>query len=134
MKPSQLRPLAVGFVWGCLVGLTPFFEPISTEARLCLGLGLFSTYFSIGAFVTVIPTFAPRPLLGAAIGFFYSIPGAIFTMTPYPLRDDAPAYFLEFASGGFRAFTLTLLFGTVVGLTCALAKPKSTTEPALRAW
>jgi hypothetical protein len=34
---------------------------------------------------------------------------------PYPLVEDAPAYYREFVGGGSRALMLTLLFGSLAG-------------------
>ena len=119
-------PLLVGCAWGVLTGITPFFQPIAPAARLALGLGLGLSYASIGALVAVLPDFGVGPgrrwLQGALAGLLYSVPGAVFTMVPYPLREDAPRYWREFAAGGWRAFGLTLAFGAVVGATCGLAR------------
>ena len=116
----------VGLAWGLLVGATPFFQPLDFTARCTLGLGLGLSYASIGLLVAVLPDFHPqtrgRWLLGAVAGLLYSVPGAVFTMVPYPLRDDAPRYWREFAAGGWRAFGLTLGFGMLVGATCGLAR------------
>ena len=116
----------VGLAWGLLVGVTPFFQPLDFAARWTLGLGLGLSYASIGLLVAVVPSFSGRQdrrwLLGAIVGLLYSVPGAVFTMVPYPLRDDAPRYWHEFAAGGWRAFVLTLGFGVVVGATCGLAR------------
>jgi hypothetical protein len=126
MKRDWIGPAVVGLVWGLLVGVTPSFQPISGEAKVALGLGLGLTYLSIGVLVGLLPMpgreWWARILFGAVVGILYSIPGAIFTMTPYPLAEDAPEYFREFASGGWRAFALTLGFGAVVGLTSGLAR------------
>lgn len=118
----------IGLAWGAFVGATPFFQSIGLVAQLTLGLGLFLTYLSVGLLLKIIPfpsfvqTNTTKFLWGALFGVLYSLPGAIFTMTPYPLADDAPAYFREFAAGGIRAFTLTLVFGAVVGATCLLGR------------
>ena len=114
----------VGLAWGMLVGITPFFQPLDLTARCSLGLGLGLSYASIGLLVAVLPDFYTerRWLLGAVAGLLYSVPGAVFTMVPYPLRDDASRYWHEFAAGGWRAFGLTLCFGMVVGATCGLAR------------
>lgn len=115
-------PAFVGLFWGVLVGATPFFQPLEFGARLALGLGLGLSYASIGLLVAVLPGFRASPgrrwRLGAITGLLYSVPGAVFTMVPYPLRADAPSYWREFAAGGWRAFGLTLGFGAVVGATC----------------
>ena len=116
----------VGLAWGLLVGATPFFQPLDFTARCTLGLGLGLSYASVGLLVAVLPDFllglGRRWLLGGMAGLLYSVPGAVFTMVPYPLRDDAPRYWREFAAGGWRAFGLTLAFGAVVGATCGLAR------------
>ena len=119
-------PLIIGGVWGVVTGLTPFFQPIEPAARWALGLGLGLTYLAIGLLVALLPYGAAvgRRLWrqGALTGLIYSVPGAVFTMAPYPLREDAPRYWKEFAAGGLRAFCLTLCFGAVVGATCGLAR------------
>ncbi len=116
----------VGLAWGLLVGATPFFQPLEFVARCTLGLGLGLSYASIGLLVAVLPEFSAgsgrRWLPGAVAGLLYSVPGAVFTMVPYPLREDAPRYWHEFAAGGWRAFGLTLGFGMLVGATCGLAR------------
>lgn len=122
------RCAGIGLGWGVLVGVTPFLEPIEAKAQLTLGLGLCLTYFSIGLLLDVIPlpfwvrSTGTKIFWGAVFAALYSLPGAIFTMTPYPLAEDAPKYFLEFASGDWRAFGLTLAFGGVVGATSILGK------------
>ena len=122
-------PVLVGCVWGVATGITPFFQPIEPAARWALGLGLGLTYATIGLLVALLPFGSTgsrrRWLPGALTGLLYSVPGAVFTMAPYPLRADAPRYWQEFAAGGVRAFCLTLLFGTVVGATCGLARKRS---------
>ena len=116
----------VGLLWGLLVGATPFFQELEPTARWTLGLGLGLSYASIGLLVAVLPDFGLGPVrrwrLGAVAGLLYSVPGAVFTMVPYPLREDAPRYWREFAAGGWRAFGLTLAVGAVVGATCGLAR------------
>ena len=119
--------LTAGCIWGAVTGLTPFFQPIEPAARWALGLGLGLTYATIGLLVSLLPDFhAPGGrrlwLQGVLTGLLYSAPGAVFTMAPYPLREDAPRYWKEFAAGGIRAFCLTLFFGAVVGATCGLAR------------
>ncbi len=120
----QRGPLLVGLAWGLLVGVTPFFQPLELAARWTLGLGLGLSYASIGLLVAVLPDFGSvrRWPSGGVAGLLYSVPGAVFTMVPYPLRADAPRYWREFAAGGWRAFALTLGFGAVVGATCGLAR------------
>ncbi len=131
MTPEPLRPdtrisygpILVGIGWGLLTGATPFFQPIEPAARLALGLGLGLTYLSVGVLVAFLvrANQTRRWLRGGLAGLLYSVPGAVFTMAPYPLREDAPRYWREFAGGGTRAFCLTLLFGAVVGVTSGLA-------------
>ena len=122
----QRGSLLVGCIWGVVTGSTPFFQPIEPAARWALGLGLGLTYATIGLLVALLP-FGPadgrRPWWqGGLTGLLYSVPSAVFTMAPYPLRSDAPRYWQEFAAGGVRAFCLTLFFGAVVGATCGLAR------------
>lgn len=122
------RAAWIGLGWGILVGATPFFEPIGLKAQLTLGLGLLLTYFSIGVLLDWIPLpsfvrgTGTKMVWGALFAALYSLPGAVFTMTPYPLAEDAPAYFREFASGGWRAFFLTLAFAGIVGSTSVLGR------------
>lgn len=131
LMPTRFHkgPLLVGLVWGLRTGATPFFQPLELGARCALGLGLGLSYASVGLLMGVLPEFSSRPgrrwLLGAVAGLLYSVPGAVFTMVPYLLRDDAPRYWHEFAAGGWRAFGLTLGFGTLVGVTCGLASRHS---------
>ena len=116
--------LYCGIVLGIIVGATPLSQAgvLSGKALWTLGLGLALTYSSIGFLVAVLPnpfgTEAGRTvdfLFGFLIGAAYSLPGAVFTMVPYPLAETAPAYWKEFADGGIRAFTLTILFGGLTG-------------------
>jgi hypothetical protein len=65
--------------------------------------------------VGILPDFGHRVRTGAIIGLLYSLPGAVFTAVPYPLVEDAPAYYREFVGGGSRALMLTLLFGSLAG-------------------
>ena len=119
-------PLLVGCAWGILTGITPFFQPIDPAAHWALGLGLGLSYASIGLLVAILPEIGNGRgrgwFQGAVAGLFYSVSGAVFTMVPYPLRDDAPRYWHEFAAGGVRALLLTLAFGAVVGATCGAAR------------
>jgi hypothetical protein len=130
-KISVSSTVWISLSWGLLLGCTPFFEPISLKAQITLGLGLFLTYLSLGILLNLIPFpfwirgTCTKLVWGALFGALYSLPGAIFTMTPYPLAEDAPTYFREFAAGGIRAFSLTLFFGAIVGLTSLLAKKRS---------
>ena len=121
-------PLLVGCAWGLFTGATPFFQPIEPLARWTLGLGLGLTYASVGLLVALLPfdngTGRRAWLSGLVTGLLYSVPGAVFTMVPYPLREDAARYWHEFTAGGWRAFGLTLAFGAVVGTTCGLARKR----------
>ena len=122
-------PVFVGCAWGVATGLTPFFQPIEPAARWALGLGLGLTYVTVGLLVSLLADFGSPGgrrlwLQGLLTGLLYSVPGAVFTMAPYPLRADAPRYWKEFAAGGLRAFCLTLFFGAVVGATCGLARKR----------
>lgn len=125
-SPSSVRrPALLGLLWGALAGLSPALQAeLDGRAKTSLGLGLALTYASVGLLVGLLPRPARmHPALhGALTGIGYSVPGAVFTAVPYPLRDDAPRYWREFAAGGPRAFALTLLFGGLVGLTCGLAR------------
>lgn len=123
-QTSWIGPALTGLVLGALTGLSPLLERevLSPLAIRTLGLGLATTYFSVGLLIGILPNFPgwDRSRLGGVafgvlIGALYSVPGAIFTMVPYPLAPDAPEYFREFVSGGGRAFVLTLGFGGVVG-------------------
>ena len=119
------RPLLLGLFWGALAGLSPALQAeLDGRAKTSLGLGLGLTYASVGLLVGLLPRPARMPpaVHGLLAGVAYSVPGAVFTAVPYPLREDAPRYWREFAAGGPRAFALTLLFGGLVGLTCGLAR------------
>ena len=119
------RPALLGLLWGALAGASPVLQAeLDARAKTTLGLGLGLTYASVGLLVGLLPRPARmHPALhGRLAGGGYSVPGAVFTAVPYPLREDAPAYWREFAAGGPRAFALTLLFGGLVGLTCGLVR------------
>ncbi len=129
MVPNfRVGPLIIGCIWEVLTGITPSFQPIDPTARWSLGLGLGLSYASIGLLVAVLPEIGNGRgrgwFQGAVAGLLYSVPGAVLTMVPYPLRDDAPPYWHEFAAGGGRAFLLTLIFGTVVRATCGAARKR----------
>ncbi|MBE7157279.1 MAG: hypothetical protein INR62_02365 [Rhodospirillales bacterium] len=119
-------PLIVGCIWGFLTGITPFFQPLDPAARWSLGLGLGLSYACIGLLVAVLPDIGNGRrsgwFQGTVAGLLYSVPGAVFTTIPYPLSDDAPRYWHEFAAGDPRTFLLTLAFGAVVGATCGAAR------------
>ena len=123
-KPSRGGPIAAGLVLGLLLSLTPLSEAddLSGKALWTLGIGLGTTYLSVGILVAFLP--APAVvnkrrmagfLFGLLVGAAYSVPGAFFTMVPYPLSEDAASYWREFADGGVRAFLLTLGFGGIIG-------------------
>jgi hypothetical protein len=80
-----------GGVFGLLTAIGPWFQGLSIHAAALFSAGLLLTYTSIGLL------------------------GAVFTAVPYPLTADAPAYYREFAGGGIRAATLTLIFGALAG-------------------
>ncbi|NJK91353.1 MAG: hypothetical protein HC904_05685 [Blastochloris sp.] len=126
-----MGPSLAGLLLGGLVGLSPLAESEVLEAKAIwtLGAGLALTYLSVGVLVGVLPGFAWTDrnrwggfLFGLLVGTAYSLPGAFFTMVPYPLAEDAAAYWREFADGGWRAFGLTLGFGGVVGGLCGLCR------------
>ena len=111
------RALAAGAGFGLLTAIGPWFQGLPLAAAAGFAGGLFLTYASIGLLVGILPDFGHRLRTGAFIGLLYSIPGAVFTAVPYPLVDDAPAYYREFVGGGPRALVLTLLFGSLAGAT-----------------
>lgn len=113
--PFQLRPFLAGALFGLLTAVTPWFQGLPFASAALFSAGLLLTYASIGFLVAVLPCLSPRFLGGALWGFFYSLPGAIFTAVPYPLTADAPAYYREFVGGGTRALVFTLLFGSLAG-------------------
>ena len=113
----KLDPRAVlaGAGFGLLTALGPWFQGLPWAAAAGFSAGLFLTYTSIGLLVGILPDFNRRVRTGAIIGLLYSIPGAVFTAVPYPLVEDAPAYYREFVGGGPRALILTLVFGSLAG-------------------
>jgi hypothetical protein len=120
-------PVLAGLAWGVLVGATPFFSPIGLAAQLLFGAGLCLTYGSIGLLVAILPRprfNLPRPIFGLLVGAAYSLPGSLFTAVPAPLRDDAPAYYRNFAAGGPKEALMTLVFGLLAGLCAGLALPR----------
>ena len=127
-----MRCAIAGLIIGLLLGLSPLAEAsaLSAKALWTLGAGLGFTYLSIGVLVGVLPLFGPfrgadsnrfaGALFGLLVGAAYSVPGAFFTMAPYPLAEDAASYWREFSDGGLRAFAFTLIFGGGVGAICGL--------------
>lgn len=109
------RALAAGAGFGLLTAIGPWFQGLPWAAAAGFAGGLFLTYASIGLLVAILPDFGSRIRTGALIGLLYSIPGAVFTAVPYPLTEDAPAYYREFVGGGPRALVLTLIFGALAG-------------------
>ena len=95
-------------------------DNIGLRAQLLFCAGLVLTYGSIGLLVALLPVRGPRWLFGALVGALYSLPGALFTAVPVPLREDAPAYYRNFAGGGVGEGLMTLLYGTAAGLCCGL--------------
>ncbi len=104
-----------GTFFALFVSATPWFQEIPLSAKAGFSGGLFLTYASIGCLVALGPACGHRIRTGALIGFLYSLPGAVFTSVPYPLAAEAATYYREFASGGGRAFCLTLIFGALAG-------------------
>ena len=111
----DLRAAAAGAGFGLLTAIGPWFQGLSLAAAAGFASGLFLTYASIGLLVGILPDFNRRVITGALIGLLYSVPGAVFTAVPYPLVEDAPAYYREFVGGGPRALILTLVFGSLAG-------------------
>jgi len=109
------RAVTAGAGFGLLTALGPWFQGLPLAAAAGFAAGLFLTYTSIGLLVGILPGFGHRVRTGVIIGLLYSIPGAVFTAVPYPLVEDAPAYYREFVGGGPRALLLTLLFGSLAG-------------------
>jgi len=109
------RAAAAGALFGLLTAIGPWFQGLALAAAAGFAAGLFLTYASIGLLVGILPDFGHRLRTGALIGLLYSIPGAVFTAVPYPLVEDAPAYYREFVGGGPRALILTLFFGSLAG-------------------
>lgn len=109
------RATIAGAVFGLLTALGPWFQGLPWAAAAAFAAGLFLTYASIGLLVGILPDFGRRIRTGALVGLLYSVPGAVFTAVPYPLVEDAPAYYREFVGGGPRALILTLIFGSLAG-------------------
>jgi len=119
---NHWRPMIVGAVWGLLLSVSVWVQPIEPAAKWALGGGLFLNYTVLGALVMLLPTRGPRWVFGALVGLVYSLPGALFTAAPYPLREDIAPFWYQFASGGTFSFFATMISGCVVGLLCALPK------------
>ncbi|MEO0452545.1 MAG: hypothetical protein AAFY98_00225 [Verrucomicrobiota bacterium] len=127
-----MKATLCGLVIGIFLGLSPLsqMDVLPGKALWTLGLGLGITYLSIGALVGFLPLIGPFQkasasrwvgvLFGFVVGAAYSVPGAFFTMAPYPLAEDAAPYWREFSDGGLRAFFLTLSFGGAIGGLCGL--------------
>ena len=111
----DLRAAAAGAGFGLLTAIGPWFQGLPWAAAAGFAGGLFLTYASIGLLVGILPGFGRPVVTGALIGLLYSVPGAVFTAVPYPLVEDAPAYYREFVGGGPRALILTLAFGSLAG-------------------
>lgn len=118
------RALAAGAGFGLLTAVGPWFQGLPWAAAAGFAAGLFLTYASIGLLVAVLPDFGSRIRTGALIGLLYSIPGAVFTAVPYPLAENAPAYYREFVGGGPRALLLTLIFGALAGAVAGWCRKK----------
>lgn len=118
----QYAPILGATVIGLMVALTPFREPLELAAKVLFGLGLLLNYASIGVLICLLRPFRPHWLFGLAVGVAYSLPGALLTAVPAPLRDDAPRYFRNFVAGGPREAAMTLLFGTITGLAAGLLR------------
>jgi len=116
---------AAGAGFGLLTALGPWFQGLPLAAAAGFATGLFLTYASIGLLVGILPDFGRRVRTGALIGMLYSIPGAVFTAVPYPLVEDAPAYYREFVGGGPRALFLTLFFGSLAGAVAGWFRKKA---------
>lgn len=109
------RAATAGAGFGLFTAVGPWFQGLPPAAATGFAAGLFLTYASIGLLVGILPDFGHRIRTGALVGLLYSIPGAVFTAVPYPLVEDAPAYYREFVGGGPRALVLTLVFGSLAG-------------------
>lgn len=123
--PVDVRAVIAGAGFGLLTAIGPWFQGLPAAAAAGFAGGLFLTYASIGLLVGLLPDFGRRVVTGALIGFLYSIPGAVFTAVPYPLTEDAPAYYREFVGGGPRALILTLVFGSLAGAIAGWFRKKS---------
>lgn len=120
----DVRAVIAGAGFGLLTAIGPWFQGLPLAAAAGFAAGLFLTYASIGLLVGILPDFGRRVRTGALIGLLYSIPGAVFTAVPYPLVEDAPAYYREFVGGGPRALVLTLLFGSLAGAVAGWSRKK----------
>lgn len=119
------RAATAGAGFGLLTSIGPWFQGLPLAAAAGFAAGLFLTYASIGLLVGIFPDFGHRIRTGALIGMLYSVPGAVFTAVPYPLVEDAPAYYREFVGGGPRALVLTLLFGSLAGAVAGWFRKKA---------
>ena len=119
------RAAAAGAGFGLLTAIGPWFQGLPLAAAAGFAAGLFLTYASIGLLVGILPDFGHRVRTGTLIGMLYSLPGAVFTAVPYPLVEDAPAYYREFVGGGPRALVLTLLFGSLAGAVAGWFRKKA---------
>ena len=117
------RPVLAGFVCGLGVGGSPFAYELPFVDQALFGLGLLLTYTSIGALIALLPRVGPRWLFGLVVGGLYSLPGSVFVAVPYPLQQNAPNYYRNFAAGGAEEFMMTMIFGIVVGLICGVVAP-----------
>lgn len=124
--PTQSwRPVIAGLLCGLLMGIAPFAYALPLLDQVLFGLGLFLTYTSIGVLIAFLPRVGPSWLFGIAFGAVYSLPGSVLVAVPYPLREDAPPFYHNFAAGGIEEFIMTMVYGMGVGLVCALVTPAS---------
>lgn len=119
------RPIIAGLVAGLLMGIAPFAYALPLADQALFGLGLFLTYTSIGVLMAFLPRVGPKWLFGTLFGAVYSLPGSVLVAVPYPLREDAPSFYRNFAAGGLEEFIMTMVYGMVVGLVCAIVTPIS---------
>ena len=122
-KARSWRPVIAGLTCGLFIGVSPFAYELPFVDQALFGLGLLLTYTSIGVLVALLPRRGPRWLFGLIVGGLYSLPGSVFVAVPYPLQQDVPDFYRNFAAGGVEEFTMTLIFGLLVGLVCGLALP-----------
>ncbi|HMB91334.1 MAG TPA: hypothetical protein VKP65_10840 [Rhodothermales bacterium] len=120
---SSWRPVLAGLVCGLVIGASPFAYNLPFLDQALFGLGLLLTYTSIGVLIALLPRIGPQWLFGLVVGGLYSLPGSILVAVPYPLQQEAPDYYRNFAAGGAEEFMMTMTFGIVVGLICGLVAP-----------